>query len=76
MNPDQDFRTFVQSVMTRVDGSMGKSVKNSRWRYIEWEDGQLGSELYDQDKDPLEYNNLVNDPEYASVVAEMKQLIH
>ncbi len=74
--PEQDFRTFVQSVMTRVDGSMGKTVKNSQWRYIEWEDGKLGSELYDHHKDPLEYNNLVNDPEYASVVAEMKQLIH
>lgn len=75
-NPHQEFRTFAQSVMTRVDGTKGKSVKNSKWRYIEWEEGQLGSELYDQKMDPLEYNNLVNDPEYASVVAEMKKLIH
>nr|WP_236027375.1 sulfatase/phosphatase domain-containing protein [Gelidibacter pelagius] len=30
-------------------------------------------ELYDRKKDPREINNVINDPEYATVVAEMKQ---
>lgn len=30
-------------------------------------------ELYDRKKDPKEINNVINDPEYATVVAEMKQ---
>jgi hypothetical protein len=50
-------------------------VKNEKWRYIEWDNGQKGIELYDQVNDPIEYNNLANKQEYAGVVAEMKKLM-
>ena len=71
-NPSEPFRTSVQAVMTRGD-LMGKSVKNKKWRYIEWDNGKEGVELYDQEKDPLEYHNLAQNAEYMSVIKEMKE---
>jgi hypothetical protein len=50
-------------------------VKNKEWRYVEWDYGAKGHELYDQQKDPIEYNNLAEDPQYAEVVKEMKNLL-
>ena len=55
---------------TRV---MGYSVRTERWRYTEW--GAAGSELYDQDADPHEYQNLAKDAHYAGTVAELKALL-
>ena len=53
----------------------GRMVKNSQWRYIEWDQGRMGNELYDQLNDPIEYHNLAGDPAYAEAVADMKELI-
>ncbi len=55
---------------------MGRSVRTERWRYIEWDGGKQGTQLYDHDQDPKEYKNLAGNPQYASVVAEMKKLLH
>ncbi|PWJ37945.1 sulfatase family protein [Sediminitomix flava] len=38
-------------------------------------EGPVGWELYDLEKDPLEMNNVYNDPAYESVQAELKQEI-
>jgi uncharacterized sulfatase len=54
---------------------MGYSVRTERWRYSEWDGGRLGSELYDHENDPHEYQNLAKDSSRASVVSEMKQLL-
>ncbi len=54
-------------------GLMGRSIRNQRYRYTEW--GNKGAELYDYTKDPKESNNLVKDPAYAAIIAEMKQLL-
>lgn len=54
-------------------GLMGRSIRNQRYRYTEW--GNKGAELYDYTKDPKESNNLVKYPAYATVIAEMKQLL-
>lgn len=40
-------------------------VRDRDWRYIRYQDG--GEELYDHRGDPMEWRNLANDPEYASV---------
>ena len=50
-------------------------VKNKLWRYIEWDNGKQGAELYDQKNDPLEYNNLTFDEKYSDVVSTMKRLL-
>ena len=53
----------------------GKSVRNERWRYTEWDAGRKGVELYDHDRDPNEFNNLAADQGYAKTLKEMKQLL-
>lgn len=53
----------------------GYSVRNERYRYTEWNGGELGRELYDYEKDPNEERNRADDPKYAEVVKEMKRLL-
>jgi len=55
--------------------SMGRSIRSDRWRYIEWDNGKAGVQLYDHKKDPKEYLNLAQDPEYSKIVNEYSQLI-
>ena len=48
----------------------GDSLRTERWRYIS---KKSGDELYDHDKDPNEWVNLANNPEYKNVIAELKK---
>ena len=45
------------------------SVRNERWRYIRYYDGT--EELYDHDKDEMEWTNLAAKPQYAKVKQEL-----
>jgi len=74
-NPSKPFRSHVEAVVSRGD-MLGRMVKNEKWRYIEWDKGQKGCELYDQVNDPVEYNNLANRPEYAKIIQEMKKVMY
>ncbi len=74
-DPSLSFRSEVRSTTNRGD-KHGRMVKNKDWRYIDWDGGLRGHELYDQHKDPLEYHNLADHPEYKSVVDKMKLLIN
>jgi len=51
---------------------IGRSVRTERFRYTEWNAGELGIELYDHDKDPQELSNVAKDPAYATFVTELK----
>jgi uncharacterized sulfatase len=73
-DPDQSFRSEVRALTRRGD-MLGKMVKNERWRYVEWDGGERGMELYNQLDDPIEYRNLADDPLYADTVAYMKSLL-
>ena len=56
--------------------TMGYSVVNDRWRFIQWgADGKGGYELYDQSKDHDNYYNLADNPEYKKVRNEMAKLL-
>jgi uncharacterized sulfatase len=74
---DEPKRPWNRPAFTQVQRANfpGYSVRTERWRYIEWDDGNRGSQLYDQEADPQELHNLVRDPKYAEVVAEMKSLV-
>jgi uncharacterized sulfatase len=54
-------------------GFMGYSVRTERWRYIEWDDGKRGRQLYDERDDPGELRNLADDPKHGPTVAEMRK---
>jgi len=53
----------------------GHSVRTLPWRYIEWDHGRQGSELYDHENDVGEFYNLAGDPKYAQTIAAMKRLL-
>jgi uncharacterized sulfatase len=54
---------------------VGRSVRTERYRYTEWNEGRLGIELYDHEKDPGELINVATHPAYAPAVAELKTLL-
>jgi uncharacterized sulfatase len=60
---------------TAPDFFMGYSIRNEKWRYTEWDEGRLGTELYDETKDPAEMRNLAADREYRDVVDQMQALL-
>src|SRR5262249_14501147 len=69
---ERDRPAFVQ--VSRNEFS-GHSVRTGRWRYIEWDNGKRGRELYDEAADPHEYRNLAKDPAHAGVAEELRALV-
>ena len=63
------------SVTTNVgsDGPryFGYTLRTSRWRYTEWDEGRKGRELYDHASDPRELTNLAEKDEHAKTVDEL-----
>lgn len=55
----------------RKDG--GKAVRYKHYRYIEYGDGS--QELYDQKKDPNEWDNLAKNIEYKNILKMMRELL-
>lgn len=49
------------------------AVRSERWRYIRYEDGT--EELYDREKDPMEWNNLAKEPSIKEVKASLAKWI-
>ncbi len=49
------------------------AVRTERWHYIRYADGT--EELYDHGRDPLEWTNLAQKPECASVKADLAQWV-
>lgn len=56
-------------------GYMGRAVRTEKYRYIEWDEGRKGAQLYDHDADPQEMRNLADDLAYAAVVKQLSVLL-
>ena len=54
---------------------MGYSIRNERYRYTEWDDGNKGRQLYDYEKDPNELTNLADDARSAEVLKQMQEML-
>ena len=74
-NPALPFRSEVRAIVGRGN-KLGRMVKNEKFRYVEWDNGAMGIELYDQINDPVEYNNLAGNPDYAETIKKMKELLY
>lgn len=68
-----DDASWAKPALSQVNG--GRSVRTERYRYIEWEGGKSGRELYDHISDPLEEVNLVDDPRYAGAVELLRAML-
>lgn len=73
-NPRAEWKRPAFTQVSR-NAFSGHAVRTERWRYIEWEGGKRGTELYDHDSDPHEYRNLANAPAHAAVVEELRSLV-
>lgn len=53
----------------------GRSVRTERWRYIEWDEGRRGRELYDLRMDAGETNNLAGEASYQGTMRQLSALL-
>jgi uncharacterized sulfatase len=77
-NPKAEWNRPAFTQVTRGGaqaGFMGYSVRTEKWRYIEWDEGKRGAQLYNEADDPHELRNLASDPKHEQIVAEMQQLL-
>jgi uncharacterized sulfatase len=65
----------TNSPLINEEGYDGQTIRTARYRYTQWTplDGErdILVELYDLTQDPMEYNNLKDDPAHADLVAEL-----
>ena len=70
--PAGEGKAAAFTMVVRGERNSGHSVRTDRWRYISWNDGADGEELYDHGIDPQEMKNVAADPRNRSVVSELR----
>jgi uncharacterized sulfatase len=53
----------------------GVTVRTRRFRYTEWDESRVLTELYDEENDKAEMHNLAGEAKYAATRKEMKALL-
>ncbi|WP_345324729.1 sulfatase [Novipirellula rosea] len=73
---DTESSSWKKDQAFTISRSGGESIRTMDYRFTQWGFGENGSELYDLKKDPGEFTNQANSPEYAAVVKMLRaQLI-
>ena len=63
----------------RPDEAMGRSIRTDRYRFVEWTGTKIPEplyELYDYKSDSPEKINLAGQPEYQTIVDDLKEALH
>ena len=66
-NPNATIRDTALSIHNRAGGGL----RAANWHYMNY--GENGEELYDMEKDPHQYVNLVKNPEYAEILKHARK---
>ncbi len=66
-NPSATVRDTALSINTR---STASGLRAANWHYMNY--GEKGEELYDMIKDPHQYKNVANDPDYAGKLKQAR----
>ena len=74
-NPDFATCTTAREVLYFVYNDLIRSVKNDRYKLIEYRNHANCSQLFDLLNDPYEINDLAADPSYTETLAQMKKLL-
>jgi uncharacterized sulfatase len=74
---DDPSKSWDRPAFTQVQRGAfpGHAVSTEKWRYIEWDGGKAGTQLYDRESDPQEFVNLAADPKHAKVIEELQALV-
>jgi arylsulfatase A-like enzyme len=77
-DPKSVGRGWAITQVMRGGGSkfFGYTLRTSRWRYTEWDEGRQGRELYDHDSDPRELTNLAQKTEHSKTVQELSSQLN
>jgi len=69
-DPERPWKTAVF-----ISSNEGDAVRTERFRYMEFVKGEMSAALFDLENDPWETRNVVDDPAYAEIRAELARLL-
>ena len=64
---------YSDRVFPRIRQMGYKAVRNERWKYIHYFELEGMDELYDLKADPYEMKNVINQPDAAAALDQMKR---
>ena len=64
---------FCEHLWDNKDIPQSECIRTRRWKYIRYLHHQDFEELYDLQSDPQEIQNLASEPEYSSVLKELRE---
>lgn len=64
---------YSDKVFPRISQMGYKAVRTQRWKYIHYSELEGMDELYDLASDPYEMKNIINEPNAAKTLEQLKQ---